>query len=160
MKIRIAVLFAIVLVSTNVFAQNSPSDSKHQKIVELVRMTGTPQQMVAAMRQQIQLVKKTLPLPPEAQDEFETEFLSAVKVDDLVDLVVPAYEKYYTGAEIDQLVAFYQSPLGKKVVAGLPAMSEQIAAAGRELGAKVGAQIGAKIDAKLKAGEYGPWPPK
>ncbi|MGE5112514.1 MAG: DUF2059 domain-containing protein [Acidobacteriaceae bacterium] len=162
MKLRVAVLFIVVLMCTTVFAQSSAPalDAKRQKIVELIKMTGTPDVMVDAIRQQIHMAKKTLPLPPKAQDDFESEFLNEIKVDELVELVVPAYEKYYTEQEIDQLTAFYKSPLGKKMVASLPTMMQEVSRAGGELGAQIGARVGQKIDAKLKAGEYGEWPPK
>src|SRR5512146_447644 len=162
MKLRIVVLLTVVLMCTPVFAQSSSAstNAKHQKIVTLVKMTGTPTVMVDAIRQQIHMAKKTLPLPPKAQDDFESEFLNEIKVDELVELVVPAYEKYYTEQEIDQLTAFYKSPLGKKMVASLPTMMQEVSRAGGELGAQIGARVGQKIDAKLKAGEYGEWPPK
>ncbi len=162
MKLRVALLFTVVLMCTSVFAQNSTSsaDVKHQKIVALIKMTGTPDVMVNAIRQQIHLAKKTLPLPPKAQDDFETEFLNDIKVDDLVQLVVPVYDKYYSEAEIDQLTAFYKSPLGQKMVASMPTMMEETEKAGGVLGAQIGARVGEKIEAKLKAGEYGEWPPK
>ena len=162
MKFRIAVLLTVVLMCTSLFAQNvtSSADAKHQKIVTLIKMTGTPDVMVTAIRQQIHLAKKTLPLPPKAQDDFETEFLNEIKVDDLVQLVVPVYDKYYTEAEIDQLTAFYKSPLGQKMVASLPMMMQETSKAGATLGAQIGVRVGQKIEAKLKAGEYGEWPPK
>ena len=162
MKIRIAVLFIVALMCTSVFSQSpaTSTDAKRQKIVELIKMTGTPDVMVSAIRQQIHLAKKTLPLPPKAQDDFETEFLNEIKVDDLVQLVIPTYEKYYTEAEIDQLTAFYKSPLGQKMVASLPTMMQETSRAGAELGAQIGARVGQHIQTKLNAGEYGEWPPK
>ncbi len=162
MKRRIALLSTVVLMCASVFGQNSTSsgDAKHQKIVTLIKMTGTPDVMVNAIRQQIHLAKKTLPLPPKAQDDFETEFLNEIKVDDLVQLVVPVYEKYYSESEIDQLTAFYKSPLGQKMVASMPTMMQETSNAGATLGAQIGARVGQKIEVKLKAGEYGEWPPK
>lgn len=162
MKLRIVILFTVALMCTGAFAQSvaSASDTKHEKIMELIKLTGTPDVMVNAIRDEIHTVKKTLPLPPKAQDDFETEFLNEIKVDDLVNLVVPAYDKYYTEAEIDQLVAFYKTPLGQKMVASLPMMMQETRQAGAELGRQIGMRVGQRIDAKLKAGEYGEWPPK
>src|SRR5512146_1005111 len=153
MKLRIVVLLTVVLMCTPVFAQSSSAstNAKHQKIVTLVKMTGTPTVMVDAIRQQIHLAKKTLPLPPKAQDDFETEFLNEIKVDDLVELMVPAYDKYYTEGEIDQLIAFYKSPLGQKLVSSLPTMTEETSKAAGALGAEIGARVGQKIEAKLNA---------
>lgn len=162
-KLRICVvLIFVVLIGTSVFAQ-APAPAatqKHQKIITLIKLTGAPDIMVNAIREQMATAKKTLPLPPKAQDDFANEFMQEIKVDDLVELVVPAYENYYSEKEIDQLLAFYQSPLGKKMVASVPSMTEEIGKAGGELGAKIGGKVGERIEAKLKAGEYGEWPPK
>lgn len=162
-RFRLAiVLFTLAQVCTTALAQapSATPTAKHRKVVELIKMTGTPELMVNVIKQQIKMAKKTLPLPPKAQDDFESEFLNEIKTDDLVELVVPAYEKYYNEAEIDQLIAFYNSPIGKKMVASLPAMTEETGRAGGELGAVIGARVGQKIEAKLKAGEYGEWPQK
>ena len=146
-RFRVAVLFVVSLIGTSVFAQApaATSTTKHQKVVNLIKLTGTPEAMITVIREQIAMGKKTLPFPAKAQDDFETEFLKQIKVEDLIEMVVPAYEKYYTEAEIDQLTAFYQSPLGKKMVASMPTMQEEVGRAGAELGGKIGVRVGEKI---------------
>jgi hypothetical protein len=162
MKLRVVIVFTLALMCASAFAQSveTASVTKREKIVALIKMTGTPDVMVNAIREQIHVAKKTLPLPPKAQDDFETEFLNEIKVDDLINLVVPAYDKYYTEAEIDQLTVFYKSPLGQKMLASLPMMMQETRQAGGELGRQIGVRVGQEIDTKLKAGEYGEWPPK
>ena len=44
----------------------------------------------------------------------------------LMDRVVPLYDKYYTIGEIQALIQFYETPLGKKVTALRPAIAKEI----------------------------------
>ena len=43
----------------------------------------------------------------------------------LMDRVVPLYDKHYTQNEIQELIRFYQTPLGKKVSALRPQMAQE-----------------------------------
>ena len=43
-----------------------------------------------------------------------------------MDRVVPLYDKYYTIGEIQTLIQFYETPLGKKVTALRPAIAKEI----------------------------------
>jgi len=43
----------------------------------------------------------------------------------LMDSVVPLYDKHYTQSEIQSLIQFYETPLGKKVTALRPAIAKE-----------------------------------
>ena len=45
--------------------------------------------------------------------------------DGLIDRVVPLYGKHYTHSEIQSLIQFYESPLGKKVAALSPQIAQE-----------------------------------
>ena len=66
------------------------------------------------------------------------EFSKELNVDDLIDLTVPIYEKYYTENEIEQLIKFYKTPLGRKVTENLPMITQESMEAGRVWGEGVG----------------------
>jgi hypothetical protein len=51
-------------------------------------------------------------------------------VDELIDVMIPVYQKHFTKGDMDALVAFYSSPTGEKMVKEMPAiMSESMQAA-------------------------------
>jgi hypothetical protein len=56
----------------------------------------------------------------------------------LVDLAIPAYDKYYSADEIKSLIDFYQTPLGQKVVRVMPAIVGELQASGQKLGETAG----------------------
>jgi len=61
----------------------------------------------------------------------------------LIDSLVPIYAARFSSAELVQLKAFYATPLGKRLVAEMPAIQQE--------SAKAGARWGAKLDAEIMA---------
>jgi hypothetical protein len=73
--------------------------SPEQKQHALAKMEASLPKMVAALHETI--------ADPSLMDEMATE-------------LVAVYARNYTTAEIQQLAAFYQSPLGQKMLATMP----------------------------------------
>ena len=43
-------------------------------------------------------------------------------MDEMMDAMIPAYQKHLTRGDIDNIVAFYSTPTGAKVLREMPAM--------------------------------------
>ncbi len=43
-------------------------------------------------------------------------------VDELIDAMIPAYQKHLTKGDVEALIAFYSSPTGQKYLKELPAI--------------------------------------
>jgi hypothetical protein len=71
---------------------------------------------------------------------FLEKFRQHADAEHLTDLIVPIYDKYYTADEIRQLIQFYQTPLGEKVITVLPKIAAESQAAGQEWGRGLGPQ--------------------
>lgn len=129
----------LVGLSVTAFSQNI---SKNQKIRDLLELTG-------AGKLGEQIAKKMLASFKDSYSnvdpQFWDEFSNQIKSEDLVNLIVPIYDKYYTEDDIDQLISFYKTPIGKKVIETLPAISQESMQAGqtwgRELAQKVMRQL-------------------
>src|SRR5439155_13694987 len=53
--------------------------------------------------------------------------LMSMPFDEMMDAMVPTYQKHFTRGELDALTAFYSSPTGQKILREMPAiMSEAI----------------------------------
>jgi len=112
------------------------------------------------MTSQAAAIKKLMPFPPAAQDDFEKEFLASININELVDLVVPIYDRHLSEEDVDGMLAFYRSPLGQRVIKALPEITAESQRAGQEWGQELGMKVGRKIAKKLDHGDYGPWPPE
>lgn len=130
-------------------AQPSTSDKdqavKRAEIRRLIELTGAAKVSVDVMRQMIAPIRASYPNVPE---EFWNDFLRQVNAEDLIDLIVPVYDKYYSLQDIHDLIAFYQSPVGQKTIKVLPQMSAETISAGQEWGRGLADQIMKKLREK------------
>jgi hypothetical protein len=112
-----------------------PSDSeraaKREDIRRLIHLTGAANISADALQKMIEPLKASYPQVPE---DFWNTFVHEVHSDELIDLVVPIYDKYYTRDEIQELTRFYQSPIGQKTIKVLPKLSAEAIDAGQEWG--------------------------
>jgi hypothetical protein len=119
-------------VSPNASAARQPEqDAKRLEIRKLIELTGAANVSADALRQIIAPLRAGFPQVP---DEFWDSFVKEVRSDELIDLVVPIYDKYYSLEEIRDLTRFYQSPVGQKTIKVLPKLSAEAIDAGQEWG--------------------------
>ena len=112
-------------------AAQAERTAKRTEIRQLIELTGAANISADVLQQIIGPVREGFPqVPPEFWDNFVKE----VRSDELIDLVVPIYDKYYTREEIRDLTTFYQSPVGQKTVRVLPKLSMEAISAGQEWG--------------------------
>ncbi len=69
---------------------------------------------------------------------------------DLEELIVPVYAKYYTDEEVTELLKFYKSPIGQKVIQKLPLITQD----SYQAGAQWGKALGEKVISRLKEKGY------
>jgi hypothetical protein len=80
---------------------------------------------------------------PEFWDRFTAKARADVRV--LVDSLAPIYARRFSKAELEQLVAFYESPVGRHIVAEQGAIAQE----GQELGVRWGTRLGAAVAVEL-----------
>src|SRR5262245_58823214 len=97
-------------------AEDDPA-AKKADIRKMMTLTGSDKMAVAMMQQMIDAMKPSMPQVPE---KFWTEFMTEVKPEELIDLIVPVYDKHFTHDDIKQLLDFYQTPVGQKVIGVMP----------------------------------------
>jgi len=89
-------------------------------------MKGSENQTIATVRD---LVQKRVPNITEAQlSELEgmiAELYRHYPVDQLLQDMVPVYQKHLTKADVDGISAFYSSPPGQKLLHETPAMTSE-----------------------------------
>jgi hypothetical protein len=50
------------------------------------------------------------------------DMMKEVPFDEMMDAMVPAYQKHFTKGDMDALTAFYSAPTGQKILRELPAI--------------------------------------
>ncbi len=133
-------------------AQPKIDPAKEASIRRLMEITGAQErgkQVEAMMLQQLKpLIEKSLPPGDRAQkivaiflEKFQTRF----KATDLLEPIVPIYDKYFTDDDIRGLIQFYESPLGQRVVKILPQVAQESFVVGVALGKKIVTDILAEM---------------
>jgi len=69
------------------------------------------------------------------------EAMKEVNMNELVQAMIPIYDRFYSEEEINQLTAFYNSPVGKKTIEVTPALIQQSMMAGQQWGEKMWQKI-------------------
>jgi hypothetical protein len=125
-------------VTTTVSDSTAISEAKADSIRTLIQLTR-------ARRLTKQMVNRTLRAQrqqhPEVPDEWWREFRSRIDTEGLVDLYIPIYARHFSQQEINQLLTFYRSPVGQKVVQEMPAVMREAMSAGRQWGRKVAKKV-------------------
>lgn len=109
---------------------------------EVMGMTKMMQQVLAGMSNNMRpMLMSSLP-PGEYREKladlFLQKFQSKIRVEQLLDLTVPIYAKYFNKEEIEGLTRFYQTPLGQKSLSVLPQAVVEMQTESMKLGEKLG----------------------
>ena len=133
-------ILSFCVLSLSVNAQNN---SKTEKIKQLLELSGSGKMGIQIMDQMISSFKSS---NSKMNEEFWEDFKKEIKAEDFENMILPIYDKYYSESDIDQLIVFYNSPIGKKMISTMPQVMQESMAAGQ----KLGKEIAEKFIAKLK----------
>jgi hypothetical protein len=116
-------------------SEQAEQDARVAAARKLVEVTGGGRIAVQVSQAILTSMKQQYPKVP---DEFWSELAAEFKAEEFVERVVPIYAKYLTVEEMQQLEAFYESPIGQKVLQALPAIMQESVAVGQQWGREVG----------------------
>jgi hypothetical protein len=136
MKRLIPFLALILFLGGPGFAQTSADDTPASKAdveryFQIARSNDMMKKLVASMEQGLQQMtheqyvkhQNDLPAGYEAKmNAMMDEMFQNMPWDEMIQSMVPAYQKHFTKGDIDNLVAFYSSPTGAKLLRELPAI--------------------------------------
>jgi uncharacterized protein len=138
-------LFATTLFLFSIQLGYSQGTDIHKDIKELLELTGSAKLAVQMTNQLIDNYKTQVPNVP--QDYWE-ELIKGINEEELVNQLVQIYEKFYTHDEIKELIAFYQTPLGQKMIKSVPLIYQEAAIVGQKWGEKLSMEIVQKLKGK------------
>lgn len=96
----------------------------HEMMAQMVQsMLGPMHQMI---HDQFERDKDKLPPDFEARmNKTLDDMMTNMPWDDLIQAMIPAYEKHFTKSDMDALVAFYSTPSGQKILRELPQVTAE-----------------------------------
>lgn len=136
-NVLVAAIFCLAF-SGNIFAQQSPdapaSKEEVQKYLQIMNSQQMMRQMAQAMSKPMHEMvhnlylkdKNRLPSDFEARmNQVTDDMMQNMPWDEMTQAMVPVYQRHFTDADMEALIAFYTSPIGKKVLSELPAVSSE-----------------------------------
>ncbi len=133
---------------------------KKAAIKEMLQVSGSAQmgELIgnATAQQMIQLYKKTKPDMDPRAFEIMTEEIKGVFHDEFIvkesfyPFVYPIFHKYYSLADLYELIGFYKSPIGRKLVSMTPIITQDSMKAGQEWAQGIFPSLGQKLQSRFK----------
>jgi hypothetical protein len=152
---RAAVRFALIaatatcaLAPASALAQSaaSPDTAKARLIRQLIADAHLTDQALQVIEQALPAQRAANPRVPAV---FWDRFLEQARArrGELEDGYVALYDRNFTAAELRGLIAFYESPIGKRFVEVQPTLTREGMAMGQEWGTRIGADVGRTLSA-------------
>ena len=142
---RVSVLF---LAATLAFAQTTAPSSATQaaaasrddllKLIDLLRVRDQMKEVMGQLREQVHAgalqnlrSRVSKPTPDQiaavnqAVDEQLDEMQRKYSLDQMLDDIIPVYQRHLSKSDVDAFVSFYSSPAGQKMLDAMPAMMQE-----------------------------------
>lgn len=138
-----AFLGVFLCVGAPIFAEED-----EDRVRYLIELSGGADMGVMVFENMMMSFRDTFPDVP---GEFWDGMVDVVETDDLMDILVPIYRKHFTAEDVDGLIRFYESPLGRKLIERQPDMTRESMVAGEEWGGTIARKV---IDMMAADGYY------
>ena len=138
MKRYALLLVACLLLASVSFAQQNPANapaSKEdvEKYLDVMHTRDMMKTMMDAMSKQMHQIfaeqlKKEPGMTPEVEarvNKMMDDIVKGMPIDDLLDAMIPVYQKHFTKGDINDLLTFYSTPTGQKLIKELPAITTE-----------------------------------
>jgi hypothetical protein len=143
-------------------AEAANDKAKHDKIVALLELTGAlnlGKQVGTAMLGQLESLFSNGGADPKAADLFRKRFTEAIDKEmaigsPLITDIVDVYARHYSEKELDDMITFYRTETGKKLIKSMPEVVGECMAAGQKWGTGKGVEIAKEIAEKIRGEGY------
>jgi uncharacterized protein len=154
-------LCAVLLLWARPAAAQAVDDSLRADIEKLMQVTGAAQlgsqvanavagQVLAGLKQaQPNIPDRVLVIAREVLDKEFAELFSGPQ--SMLHELVPVYAKHFTHEDIRGMLAFYDSPLGKKMIQSMPAVAQDSMAVGQRWAQTAMPRVQAVLQERLRA---------
>jgi uncharacterized protein len=142
----LAAAICIAMPSKTTVAAQDPAAV--EKAIELLEVSGAQaafEQLIPRITQQMGMLAEQMnPGDGKAVNELmQTKFLPRIleRSHEFSELIANVYAKHFTLAELDQLIEFYNTPVGRKLVQEQPQMMTEAMGVGQRWGQAVAAEV-------------------
>jgi uncharacterized protein len=141
--LSLVVTFAAVTFGQQTAAVNTvPSKDEVQRFLDLMQVRARMEQLMEGMKAGMKKgaeegFRRKLPAATPEQLAKCNSVTDAVfkdfPIDEMIDAMVPIYQKHLTKSDLDAIIGFYSSPVGQKLLKEQPAMMAEGMQAGQDI---------------------------
>lgn len=136
----------VILTSVGVFG--FAQKTKDVKIKELLTSMGTTETMKTSYEYVINYYKDAYPDVPA---DYWKRANKLANYEEIINKIVPVYSQHFSEKEIDDLIAFYNSSTGKKIVSEMPSILNESMAIGQAWGSDLAKRIQEEMEKEFKS---------
>jgi hypothetical protein len=123
--------------------------ASEREVRRLVGLVGVVEKELASIDVVMNVLKQRTPnVPEKVWTEVRAEFVKTFNREAIIAGYVPIYAGHFNAKEVRQLIAFYSSPVGKKLVAEMPVIETEAFFKGMERGQEIGERVREILKAK------------
>ena len=134
------------------------TEAKAKDIIKLMGITNAllaMEQIIGAyLKVQLPAVRRAIPkVTDDEMGSLRNSTISEFRksTGEYLSAVVPIYAKHFTHDDVKEMIAFYETPLGKKFVKVMPALMGASMVAGQQWAQKVSNRMAPKLKADIQA---------
>ena len=151
-----ALLVALTALCAPAVAQSAPAPANFQLAREVVLASGATRSFEGVIPS---ILQQSLSVFVQQNPDLQKELTEATKTiapglekraSEIVDIIASVYATRFSQAELKELLAFYQSTVGKKFVTLLPNVLEESFIKTQEWGGKLSEQVVQQLRAEMK----------
>ncbi|MBL56691.1 MAG: hypothetical protein CMP61_05845 [Flavobacteriales bacterium] len=143
------IILIIALTITSYSVSFGQVDENYVKTLKtMFKVTGSEETYSTVIKQMFTMFKEQYSnVEEKTWVELEKEF-QKTSINDLVRMLAPVYVKYLNQEELQELIDFYSSPVGKKIAQSTPLITQESMQIGQEWGKKIGEEFVQKMKKK------------
>ena len=132
-----ALVMSVPFLSAEAVAQTTAGNSEpasRQDVENLFAMLKLDRMMQVTMTSAAEQMKNNLPelmkqqniqIPQEQLDAMAEDIFRDYPMKEVLDSMIPVYQKHLTKVDVANILAFYQTPTGQKMLNEMPEMSKE-----------------------------------
>lgn len=157
MRFLLSLLFGLMMIAAPAMAEQQAADEERlalgKEVLEVSGAAASFEKVLDAMGGQI--FRMLVAQKPDKADKIREFFVPmmkemAARKEELIEKASRIYAEEFTAAELRELVAFYKTPVGRKLAKRLPAIMRKMNAAGGAWGRQVAQDIIRKAKEEAK----------
>lgn len=112
MKKIISTLALVLIISSTAFCQTDKEYSETLK--KFFEISGNNASANAGLEQMIKMFKTQFPnIDAKEWDKIYNDVIKE-SIDEYIEMNIPIYQKYLTKSDLEEMIKFYQTPIGQK----------------------------------------------